>query len=159
MPRPANASLCKPRTNNDLAAISLSTPIGKHASSKTTVSWYRNRETLDFDGDLQNESRRSNRPEDDAVAFSDIVFTRNLGIRDVAVRQDTVVQANPSHLLEFGLDSHSLRTDWAWRITGDRNDGRAERIQRSDRRGASVIARLEPIDMARRRVAHRQMDG
>jgi hypothetical protein len=109
-------------TNNDLAAISLATPIGRRASSKTTVSWYRNRETLDFDGDLQNESRRSNRPENDAVAFSDIVFTRNLGIRDVAVRQDTVWQASASHLLEFGLDSHSLRTDWAWRITGDRNE-------------------------------------
>ena len=51
-------------TNNDLAAISFSTPIGKRASSKTTVSWYRNRETLNFDGDLQDEGRRSNRPED-----------------------------------------------------------------------------------------------
>jgi hypothetical protein len=109
-------------TNNDLAAITLSTPIGRRASSKTTLSWYRNNERLDFDGDLQNEARRSNRPEDDAVAFSDIVFTRNLGIRDVALRQDTVVQAHPSHLLEFGMDSHWLRTDWTWRITGDRNN-------------------------------------
>jgi hypothetical protein len=109
-------------TNNDLAAFSFSTPIGRRASSKTTVSWYRNNERLDFDGDLQNEGRRSNRPEEDAIALSDIVFTRNLGIRDVAVRQDTVFQAHPSHLLEFGFDSHSLRTDWSWRITGDRND-------------------------------------
>ncbi len=38
-------------TNNDLAAVSFSSPIGLHTSSKTTVSWYRNRETLDFDGD------------------------------------------------------------------------------------------------------------
>ena len=43
-------------TNNDLAAISFSTPIGRRASSKTTVSWYRNHETLDFDGDLQDEA-------------------------------------------------------------------------------------------------------
>ena len=86
------------------------------------MSWYRNNETLDFDGDLKNEGRRSNRPEADAIAFSDIVFRRNLGIRDVAVRQETVLQATPSHLLEFGLDSHSLRTDWTWRITGDRNN-------------------------------------
>ena len=112
-------------TNNDLAAIAFATPIGRRASSKTTVSWYRNHETLDFDGDLQDEGRRSNRPEEDAIALSDIVFRRNLGIRDVAVRQDTVFQASPSHLLEFGLDSHSLRTDWTWRITGDRNNDAA----------------------------------
>ena len=115
----------KSSTHNDLAAIALSTPIGRRASSKTTVSWYRNNETLNFDGDLGNEGRRSNRPEKDAVALSDILFTRNLGIRDVAVRNETVVQATPSHLLELGLDSHSLRTDWTWRINGDRNTDQA----------------------------------
>ena len=43
---------CSPSTHNDLAAVSFSSPIGTRASSKTTVSWYRNRETLDFDGDF-----------------------------------------------------------------------------------------------------------
>jgi hypothetical protein len=108
-------------THNDLAAVSFSTPLGRRASSKTTLSWYRNRETLNFDSDLKDEGRRSNRPGQDAFVLSDSIFTRNLGIRDVAVRNETVVQAASAHLLEFGMDSHSLRTDWTWRLTGDRN--------------------------------------
>jgi hypothetical protein len=108
-------------TNNDLIAMSFATPIGLRATSKTTVSWYRNRERLDFDGDFRNGSRRSNRPDDDAMPFAEIVFTRNLAVRDVAVRQELTVKADDAHLIEAGFESHALQTGWAWRITGDRN--------------------------------------
>lgn len=108
-------------TNNDLAALSFSTPIGLHASSKTTVSWYRNRESLDFNGDFRNDSRRSNRPDDDATPFSNVVFTRGVAVRDIAVRQELTVQPAPAHLLEAGFEAHALETGWDWTITGDRN--------------------------------------
>jgi hypothetical protein len=112
-------------TNNDLAAVSFSSSIGTQASSKTTVSWYRNRETLDFDGDFQNGSRRSNRPDDDATPFANVVFTRSVDVRDIAVRQELTAKASPAHLLEAGFESHALQTGWGWEITGDRNPNEA----------------------------------
>ncbi len=108
-------------TNNDLAAVSFSTPVGMFASSKTTVSWYRNRETIDFDGDFRNGSRRSNGPGDDATPLSNVIFTRGIAVRDVAVRQELTVKPAPSHLLEAGFETHALATGWDWTITGDRN--------------------------------------
>lgn len=108
-------------TRNDLAAVTFTSPLGTRASSTTTVSWYRNRERLTFDGNVKDEARRSNRPEPDAVMLSNIGFTRNLQVRDVAIRQDTLWQAAPGHLLEFGMEGHALQTAWAWRIPGARN--------------------------------------
>lgn len=108
-------------TRNDLAGAAFSAPLGQRGSSTTTVSWYRNREQLAFDANVKDEARRSNRPEPDAVMLSDIGFTRNIEIRDVAIRQDTLWQAGAAHLLEFGFDAHSLRTGWVSRILGTRN--------------------------------------
>jgi len=126
-------------THNDLAALSFASPIGARAASTTTLSWYRNREQLFVDADLQDEARRSNRPGEDALMLSNIGFTRNLAIRDVAIRQETLWQAGAAHLLEFGLDAHALRTDWAWRITGDRN---ADAANGSSARGGAGLPSL-----------------
>ena len=112
-------------THNDLAAVSYFVPLGARASSKTTVSWYRNREALDFDGDFRSGARRSNRPEDDAEPFASVVFTRGVTLRDVAVRQEVAVEASSRHLLETGFESHALETAWGWQISGDRNDNAA----------------------------------
>jgi Carboxypeptidase regulatory-like domain/TonB dependent receptor-like, beta-barrel/TonB-dependent Receptor Plug Domain len=112
-------------THNDLAAVSFSSTIGTRASSKTTVSWYRNRETADFDGDVTNGARRSNRPDADARPFSKVLFTRGVDVRDVAVRQETMIEASAAHLLETGFESHALQTGWGWSITGDRNPNAA----------------------------------
>ena len=112
-------------THNDLAAVSYFSPFGAKASSKTTVSWYRNREALDFDGDFRNGARRSNRPEEDAEPFASVIFTRGVTLRDVAVRQEVVIDASSTHLLETGFESHALETAWGWQIDGDRNDNAA----------------------------------
>lgn len=108
-------------TRNDLAGAAFSSPLGQRGSSTTTVSWYRNRERLAFDANVKDEARRSNRPEPDAVMLSNFGLTRNIEIRDVAIRQDTQWQAGAAHLLEFGFDAHSLRTGWASQILGARN--------------------------------------
>jgi hypothetical protein len=109
-------------TNNDLAAVSFSTPLGMHASSRTTVSWYRNRETIDFDADIREGlSKRSNRPEDDARPFSNVVFTRGIALRDIAVRQELTATPTSAHVLEAGFESHALETGWDWTIGGERH--------------------------------------
>jgi hypothetical protein len=109
-------------THNDLAAASFSSPIGTRVLSKTTVSWYRNRETRDFNGTFDSGELRSNRPDSDAKLFSNLVFTRSVDVRDVAVRHETTIKASAAHLLETGFESHSLKTGWGSTITGDRNN-------------------------------------
>ena len=42
--------------------------LGERATSTTIVSWYRNRELIDFAGSFRQEAKRSNAPDDD-IAF------------------------------------------------------------------------------------------
>ena len=135
-------------TRNALAAISLSSSIGARGSTKTIVSWYRNREVVDVDADFRNESRRSNRPDDDAVPLTNIAFARTLGVRDLALRQELVIQAAAAHVLEAGFESHALRTDWSWRIVGDRNPHEANGS--TMRAGSGLPALLDSNGSARR---------
>jgi hypothetical protein len=107
-------------TRNDLGAVSYSATLGTRAFSKSTVSWYRNTESIDFAGDVRTGSRRSNSPAD-AEPLTGIVFTRGLSIEDVAVRQELAVNAGASHLIETGFETHTLDTSWSWLITGQRN--------------------------------------
>ena len=109
-------------THNDLGAAAFSANLGKRTFSKTTVSWYRNRESIDFAGDFRTGSRRSNSPDDgEAEPPLQVRFTRALSIRDIGLREELSVQAGSSHVFEAGFEVHSLDTTWHWRITGDRN--------------------------------------
>jgi hypothetical protein len=110
---------------NDLAALTLKTLLGRRAVSRTTVSYYVNRDALGADAQFRNQSRRSNAP-DDAIGFRlvDVSFTRDLDVRDLALRQELAFDAG-SQLVEAGFELHGLRTDTGWLITGDRNDSAA----------------------------------
>ena len=110
---------------NDLLALTLRTLLGRRAVSRTTASYYVNRDALGADAQFRAESRRSNAP-DDAIGFrlADVSFTRDLGVRDAALRQELALEAG-EHLLETGFELHQLRTDTAWRIAGDRNTSAA----------------------------------
>ena len=108
-------------TDNDLGALSYAATLGTRAFSKTTVSWYRNRELIDFAGDIRTGSRRSNRPDSGAEPLANIIFTRQLSIADVAVRQELGINVGASHLVEAGFETHNLDTTWRWNISGDRN--------------------------------------
>ena len=109
-------------THNDLAAVSFSSSIGTRALSKTTASWYRNRDARDFAGIFGTGDLRSNRPGGDAKLFSNLVFTRSVDVRDIAFRHETTIKVPPAHLLGAGLESHSLKTGWGSAITGERNN-------------------------------------
>ncbi|HEY6508720.1 MAG TPA: TonB-dependent receptor [Vicinamibacterales bacterium] len=106
-------------TQNDLAALSYEATIGARAFSKTIVSWYRNKELVDFAGDVRTGSRRSNSPDPGAEPLTQIVSTRGVSIRDVAVRQQFSVTVGDAHLLESGFETHNLATAWQWRTTGE----------------------------------------
>lgn len=108
-------------TRNDLGAATFASSLGSMTTSRTTVSWYRNSENIDFDGAFRNEAQRSNRPDEAAVPFAAVLFTRNVAVRDVAVRQELAMTFGPRHLVETGFETHALTTSWAWKISGDRN--------------------------------------
>ena len=108
---------------NGLASARFDAVLGPRATATTVVSWYRNRESLRFDGLIRAEATRSNAPDDD-VAFgrSAVAFDRAIEVADRSVRQDLSVQVSPRHLLNTGIELHRLDTGYRWLIAGDRND-------------------------------------
>ena len=110
---------------NDLAALTFRTTIGPRVLSRTIASYYLNSDDLGADAQFRADARRSNAP-DDAVGFAmaDVQFSRLLGVRDLALRQEVTVSAG-RHLLEVGAELHGLRTETAWQIAGDRNPNAA----------------------------------
>jgi outer membrane receptor for ferrienterochelin and colicin len=114
------------RARNDLMAVSWRQPLGTRVSSRTVASWYLNRDDIDFDARFETGTRRVNAPgNEDPAPLSDVIFTRRLAVRDLAVRQDTHVRIGRAHMLDAGLEVHVLATDWGWRLTGERNPSAA----------------------------------
>ena len=111
---------------NGLASARVDAVVGARATSTTIVSWYRNREQLNFDGLLRPDARRSNAPDNDvAFGLRTIVFDRSLDIRDVSARQEFGVQLSSRHLLGAGVELHRLDTRVGFTIKGDRNETQA----------------------------------
>jgi hypothetical protein len=113
------------RTFNDLVSLSLASTFGARMSARTTASWYRYGDGLDAAGDVRDEAQRSNAPGDAAFGRSNVAFTRDLGVRDLSLREEVAVSASPAHLIEAGGDIHALDTRWGWTISGDRNTNEA----------------------------------
>ena len=108
-------------THNDLAAATYAATISARAFSKTTVSWYRNKELGDFSGALRSIDRSNREPDEDVEDGNPLnAFRtgRQLSIRDIAVRQQFGINAGTSHLLETGFELHHLDTTWQWRTSG-----------------------------------------
>lgn len=123
--RPGEQGAFVTAAHNDLAALSFKTLLGTRGVARTIASWYRNTDTLGADARFRNDTRRSNALSDEVgFRLADIAFTRDLGVRDLALRQEFSVELG-RHLLETGLELHDLRTSTAWRIEGDRNSSAA----------------------------------
>ena len=110
---------------NDLVSVSFDSPMGLRANSRTIFSWYRNQDFLDVDGQVQNKSKRSNAPGDEALGFSRIIFDRFLSVEDLAVRQEFSFLASDDHFLETGFEFHRLETALSFEALGDRNTSEA----------------------------------
>ena len=138
---------------NDLVSLAHRAVLSPNASARTTVAWYRYDDALAVDGSVRDGARLSNSASDPGRQAA-IVFTRDLGVRDVSVRHQIDWQAG-AHLWAAGADAHWLRTDLgvddhrrpefvgAQRVGGDRG------------RGAALVARVGATIDARGRVGPR----
>ncbi len=116
------SAVIRTKARNDLVAISWQRPFGSRVSSRTVASWYVNRDDIDFDGRFETGARRTNAPvSNNSESLSNIIVTRQLSVRDTAIRQDTTIRVGRSHLLDAGAEAHVLATQWGWRIDGERN--------------------------------------
>ncbi len=108
---------------NDLVAITFDMPLGVGGSSRTIASYYRFVDALDFDGTLESDNRVSNTgdPASRRFGFVDVVFRREVEVRDLALRQEFLKSVTEHQLLDFGAEIHNLQTRWGWDIPGDRN--------------------------------------
>ncbi len=111
----------KSKTRNTLGGVAWSALVGDRVSNKLTLSWYRNAEDLNFDGDFRDSDKRSNAPDANDTPLTNVLFTRNLVIRDLAVRNELSLRRGQSQVVDAGVEIHALQTDWAWRIPGARN--------------------------------------
>ena len=111
--------------SNKLVSLTLASTWGARVSSRTIASWYDYSDALTASGNLQDESKRSNAPGDAAFGRADVAFTRDLGVRDLSLREEVAIAASPKHLVETGGELHVLDTRWGWDIAGDRNTNEA----------------------------------
>jgi hypothetical protein len=110
---------------NDLVSVSFVTTLGKRASSNTIVSWYNYTDVLGAEGDVQNDSARSNAPDASGFARSQLAFSYNLAVRDMSVREEASIKASDRHLLEAGFETHDLVTSAKWELITGRNTSEA----------------------------------
>ena len=68
-------------------------------------------------------------------------LSRDIAVRDLAVRQEFAFKPSGRHWLDLGFETHRLDTRWAWRIAGDRSQHEANGS--SIRLGASLPDALD----------------
>ena len=112
-------------SRNDLVSLSFFSTIGTRVSSRTTASWYRYSDGLGAQADVRDESKRSNAPGDEAFGRAKLAFSRDIGVRDLSLRQQVAIRVSDRHALDVGGELHALRTSWGWVINGDRNESEA----------------------------------
>ena len=76
-------------------------------------------------GTSKTRARRANAPGDEAFGRADVAFTRDLGVRDLSIREEVAIAASQTHVVETGGEVHVLDTRWGWDIAGDRNTNEA----------------------------------
>jgi len=107
-------------TENDLAWLRLDLPLGQRIQSHAVVGYSATRSLFGVDAAFENNSLRSNAPEEESFGTADIVFERELSVKDVSLRED-VAWAAGAHLVEAGAEVHGLTTGFTLAIDGDRN--------------------------------------
>jgi hypothetical protein len=107
---------------NDLAALSFRTGLGGRGSSSTVLAWYRHADAFDVVARFRSQSQRSNTPGDDAFAFQYANFEREIGLRDVSLRQELTWILGPTTVAEGGFEVHLLDTSLSFANRGDVNE-------------------------------------
>lgn len=107
-------------TKNDLASVRLDSSIGTRGTSHTTAAYSKSTSSFGVDATFNNQSERSNAPDDEGLSDANVAFTRSLALHDASVRQELRWAFGP-HVVEAGGELHHLSTDLSFLITGDRN--------------------------------------
>ena len=108
---------------NDLASLRLDALLGGAATSRTIVSWYRNTDLLGVNATFESSARRSNAADQQvAAALTNVVFDRDLSVRDLSLRQELAFPLSAAHTLDTGVELHRLASGAGLSITGDRNE-------------------------------------
>jgi len=110
------------KTLNDLVALTFESSAGRRGLSRTVASFSQFADSLDaYERSLDN-SRGANTPA--SISTGGLLayqLSRDIEVRDVAVRQQFVFTPTSAHTLDLGLEVHALDTRWAWKISGDRS--------------------------------------
>ncbi len=115
-------------SRNDLAAAVLDVRLGQRGNSRTIASWYDNTASFDISAQFQDKNLRSNAPDDSGFGTASFKFAYDLLVRDVAFRQEFVLRADDHQLLQFGAETHRLKTAISWNIDrGPGGEGPGER--------------------------------
>jgi len=108
---------------NDLASLRLDALLGGAATSRTIVSWYRNTDLLGVNATFESSARRSNAADEQvAVGLTNVVFDRDLSVRDLSVRQELAFPLSAAHTLDTGVELHRHASGAGLSISGDRNE-------------------------------------
>ncbi len=125
------------KVRNDLLALTFETAVGSRGSSRTIASLSRLADTLGAYERSFDNSRGANTV--DSIATGGLFafqVSRDIALRDVAIRQEFVFTPSTRHWFDAGAEAHRLETRWAWRISGARSQHQANGS--SIRLGASL---------------------
>lgn len=107
---------------NDLMALTFESSVGARALARTVVSFSHLSDSLVADERSLDNSRGANTPE--SIATGGLLayqLSRDVAVRDLALRQEFVFRPSVRHGLDLGMEAHRLHTRWAWSIDGDRS--------------------------------------
>ena len=131
---------------SDLAAARFDALLSDRFTSTTTLSWYRNAGTLDFEGLFRTDDRAVNSEEAaEGGPLTPVAFERTREVRDLSFRQELGLQLGDAHFVETGLELHGLDTGLRQSITGARNESAANP---TSMQGGSALPDLLDSDLS-----------
>ena len=68
------------------------------------------RRQSDRERNIEDENKRSNAPGDEAFGRADVAFARDLGVRDLSLREEWRLRRRAKHVVETGGEVHVLDT-------------------------------------------------
>lgn len=134
---------------NGLLAVTFESTLGSMASSRTIASFSSFSDSLARSERSLDNSRGANTAESLATGgLFESRLAREIGVQDLALRQEFVFKPSARHWLEAGAESHRLDTRWTWTIAGARSQHQAN--------GSSVLlGRSLPANLESERDSYR----
>jgi hypothetical protein len=112
--------------DNGVFAAVYDAVVGETLALKSVVSYSRFLDSVDFHGRIDSDARRTADLCRNCGA-ADVVFVRELELRDLALRQEATLFASERHTLEAGFEAHRLDTGWSWNVAGAYSEGTRSR--------------------------------